>query len=183
MSVLKLPPMSQLFTNYCGGIGYYALHFAWVLLAFTTLLRVMQYVVLQNQPVVYSPVQTSPIANYEAAVPAIVSFAVAAILLVVTVTSVLLLPYWLGYISRVIPRWLLRQTSWKITTQTIYVTKQILVSLIFVAAVLSSYQPAMDAAANVTFFVMTIACMIASLAFVLQHTLITLWKIPERRIY
>ena len=183
MSVMKLPSVKQVVANYCGGIGYYAFHFAWVLLVFTTLVRMMQFVILQDQPVLHSPAQTTAAASYESTIPIVVSFTATALLLVATAAFVLLLPYWLGYVSKGIPRWLLRQTSWSVTTQTIHVTKQLLVGSVFVAAIFAAYQPAMDAAANVTFFVVTGACLTAALAFALQHTLITLWKIPERRIY
>lgn len=186
MSIMKLPPVKHVIANYCGGLGYYAFHFAWILLAFTTLTRIMQYVIPQNQPVLQTPAQTTAAAVTTSGgdgLPTVVVIAISAFLLVATLVLLILLPYWIGYLSRGLSRWLLRQTSWGVSLRGIQITKQLLSLLAFVVSVMVLFQPAMDTIANLPFFLVTAACVVASLAFALQHILVTLWNIPERRVY
>lgn len=147
-------------------------------------MRIMQYVILQNQPVLHTPAQTTAaVASGGEGLPAVLVVAISGLLLVAICVFLILLPYWIGYISRGLSRWLLRQTSWGLTLRTIQVTKQLLVLLVFASSVLALFQPAMNTMANLPFFLVGGTCIIASLAFALQHILATLWNIPERRVY
>lgn len=182
--IYKLPPARVMIVNFIGGIGYYGLHFAWVLTLFLLSFSVLQYVVLNGEAVMYNAAPVSgPIvgstgvaAEWLGVVVSVVSFAVVAIFLT-------LLPYWLGYVSRGIPRWILQQTAWKPTLRSVHLTKQACVAIVFFAALISLYSPQSAPLTNVPFLITLGACAISSLSFAVQYKIAAFMKLHERSVY
>lgn len=188
MSILtKLPPLRQIAANYIGGIGYYALHFAWILLVFTISLDILQYVVPTGQPlhdVLLGAAPSSTTNDGAMSLPlALVSWLLATLLILAAILFTVLLPYLIGYTSRRIPLWILDQTSWQHSLITIHRIKQCFTLIIACCAVLALYEPGAPAPQNIAFFTVIGLCVAASTAFLLQHTVAALWKLPQRSIY
>lgn len=179
----KLPARRVLLVNYIGGVGYYAFHFAWTLSVFLASLSVMQYIVFGGQPVLYVP---GPVTDSSTAVvPApewlgVIAGALAGVVLLVFLT---LLPYWLGYVSKGVPRWVLRQTSWKCTLSSLHAVKQVGVLIVFAAALVAFYVPKADYSTNIPFLIVLSACLVSSCAFALQYKIAAFMKLHERSVY
>lgn len=180
----KLLPARVMFVNYIGGIGYYCLHFAWILTLFLLSFSVLQYVVLNGEFVMYN---TGPAGGQIVAPNGtsthLLGLLVSAASFLAVVIFLTLLPYWLGYISRGIPRWILKQTSWKPTLQHLHLTKQACVAVVFFAALISLYSPQSAPLTNVPFLITLGACVISSLSFVVQYKMAAFMKLHERSVY
>lgn len=180
----KLPSARVMIVNFIGGMGYYGLHFAWVLTLFLLSFSVLQYVVLNGEAVMYNatPV-TGPIVGSTGATAEWLGVVVSAVSFVVVAVFLTLLPYWLGYVSRGIPRWILRQTIWKPTLQSVHLTKQACVAIVFFASLISLYSPQSAPLTNVPFLITLGACAISSLSFVVQYKIAAFMKLHERSVY
>lgn len=184
--LLHLPPARTLAVNYIGGIGYYTLHLAWMLLVFILSQEVLQYIVFQGQPVPYvseTGAAASASSMAPTQVPIVLSWLLALCAGLVVMLFVVLVPYWLGYISRPIPRWLLRQTNWQDSPIFVHRTKQLLVLFVIGSAVLALYKPAVPPLQNLAFFIVIGLLGMASACFWLQHRLAARWRLPQRSIY
>lgn len=183
----KLPPWRLIVTNYIGGLGYYAWHFAWILTVFFAAIRTIQYLIFGGEPLLYTPAQTTQTAATPSAetnvVVAIFVGVLAIIFCVAVVVFVTCLPYLIGYLSKDIPRWCLRQTSRGISIRTLYYAKLFGVVCALVCAVPILYYPGASASMNIGFFIVVATCVLALLCFWLQHICVTLWRIPERRVF
>lgn len=185
MSVkINLPPKRYILVNYFGGLGYYALHFAWIFVMFMALVRILQYVILRGEPILYAPSQTTPTTiQTTGGMDVFVSWLITIAAGSVVAVFITLLPYWLGYISRTIPRWILDQTSWHVNLTSIHRTKQSLVLLITLLSLPTLYHADTSAQANLPFFIVFGSCIFASLCFAVQHKTAASMHIHERSVY
>mgnify|MGYP003612143072 CR=1 FL=1 len=184
--VRALPLWRFLVTNYIGGLGYYAWHVAWMLSVLLVCLRAMQFMLIDNGIILYTPAQTVKTAGTHAATPLAVQLLAGAFALLLSIglcVFVICLPYWIGYASRDLPRWCLRHTSLTISARTIYRTKLVGVAAVLVAAIVLLYYPGASFVANIGFFVVVAACCGAFVCFWVQYLCQTLWKLPERRVF
>ena len=179
----RFPSWRTMLANYIGGLGYYAWHMAWMVVTLLVFLRGLQFLLFKGQTLLYVPAQT---AQYDAP-PAstgllseLLLSILTAVLVLAVVVFVVCLPYWIGYMSRSLPRWCLAQTSWKLIPRNLYRTKLIATAAVFVCAVPVLYYPGAAAHANIGFFFVSVLCLVAFICFWLQYLCTTLWKIPER---
>lgn len=181
----KRLPLRAIVVNYIGGIGYYSLHFAWILLAFMVFIGVLQYVIPEGRPILQPSGEivgatevgvTFPFAN-------ILSWLFVLIFGAATLFLVATLPYWIGYVSRTIPLWILDQTSWNKSLGNIYRAKQCLAFLVACCAIIILFKPGVPALQNIEFFTVIGFCAIAALCFWIQYTIAALWKLPQRSVY
>lgn len=181
----KQPPLRTIVVNYIGGIGYYFLHFAWILLAFMVFIGVLQYVIPEGRPTL--PPSGEIVGATEAGVTFpfanILSWLFVLIFGAATLFLVVTLPYWIGYVSRTIPLWILDQTSWNKSLVNIYRAKQCLVFLVACCAIIILFSPGVPALQNIEFFTVIGFCAIAALCFWIQYTIAALWKLPQRSVY
>lgn len=186
MSIFKqLHPRKQLAVNYIGGIGYYALHISWMVLIFSVYLFAMQYVVSGGSVLDYTPPHTSspPSGSGGLHVSGFVSWTVTLIAGVAALLFVVVLPYFIGQLSRHLPIVILEQTNWRITSTTVLYVKQAMVGCVFVFAIAALYRPYADPTQNVPFFIVSGSCLVAMISFWLQHIIAALWKVPQRSIF
>lgn len=186
MSVLtkNFPPAKQLIANYIGGIGYYALHFSWMLLLLFVILGAMQYIVSPGEPLRSTPAMTAtPDAAIGIQLPRLISVPLLAVTIISVVLFIIALPYIIGRASRRLPLWILAQTSWKPGAQSVYRTKQSLVGCLAIIAIIFLYYPGGAPAQNMSFFIVVASCLFAALSFWLQYMLTVLWKIPQRSVF
>lgn len=182
-----LPPWRLLVTNYIGGLGYYGWHFAWILTAFLLSLRIMQFWVFGSEPILYTPSQTTQVATLSHTESSFFVQLFATIITVALSVGIVIfmacLPYWIGYVSRTVPRWCLAQTSWRLNAKMLYRAKLTGVMGVFVCAIPSLYYPGGSAFMNLGFFIVSVSCLFAFVCFWVQYTIAAHWNIPERRIF
>ena len=173
------------FGNYVGGIGYYLFHFGWILLAFFVLSHVLQFVILGSDPLQYTPPQTVAEQSRALHSGSISWFAEATIVAMYCLMCALLLtlPYWAGYLSRSLPRIVLRHTTWKATNRSLFLVKLTGCAAVAVASIFILYTPGATAADNLGFLLVLGAAGVAVCCFWVQYIVVTLWKIPERRVF
>lgn len=146
----------------------------------------LQYVIVETAYVEQSP----PVVSYEATAPGDdPGSIVRGIIWVMTIALsfalivfVVLLPYFIGLFSRGVPRIVIKQTNYSLTSRSLFWTKQLLVSALFVVALMAFARPGVSAEGNIEFLTISIGCVVAWSCFGVQYKLATLWKIPERHI-
>lgn len=181
----KLPPKKQLIANYVGGLGYYMFHVAWMIIFFLVCVEVIKAFVGTGY-YYYAPSVATPSLDVSTVASAMWSLQLVvwifnSIIVLALCVFVVLLPYWIGRISRAIPLSVLRQTRWRITLKSVLITKQLLVLLVFCTGFVALYTPSQLTTESASAFMsVVLLCTAASLLFWLQYMLTALWKIPQR---
>lgn len=166
--------------NYVGSLGYYGWHFAWVLLVIQVFVEASRYFVVGQRiemEVMNAGGQQSTNALTDVT---IIGLVLVALLLLV---CVVILPYYLGKLSRRLPRAVLSETSWPQALQSILRVKQLACLGVVIAAIVCIFVPEGVIGTNLGFFVVLGSALSASVCFAVQHKLATLWRIPERYVF
>lgn len=167
--------------NYIGGLGYYLWHISWIVTCVYVLLEASRYVVVGTGPIYQTPSST---AAHSVADPLAASSYLASLLAVVLVAvCVFGLPYYVGWLSRGLPRWVLAQTSWELSISKVLRIKQLLCLVLAVIAVLLLFSPDRSGGENIASIVVMGSTILASVLFLAQHAIAAHWDIPERRVF
>lgn len=166
--------------NYIGSLGYYGWHFAWVLLVIQVFVEASQYFVV-GQRIEMEILNTSN--QQSASTLSDVTILGLVLMTVLLFVCVVVLPYYLGKLSRRLPRAVLSETSWPQTHQSILRVKQLACLGVVLAAIVCIFVPEGVIGTNLGFFVVLASALCASICFALQHKLATLWRIPERYVF
>lgn len=181
---LQSPIVRRTTMNYLGGLGYYGWFFALLLIVTQLGVQASQYFVSSNsQPVRDTP---SSVAAPQATGVAEVGLAwnaAAIMLMLVATVGALLMPYYIGWLSRKLPRWVIAQTSHPLSRRTIHRVKQIACMIVVVMSTLLLFAP-YESGLTSALYVTTLAALVVSMGiFWLQHKTATLWRIPERDVF
>lgn len=171
----------ELFANYVGSIGYYSWHFAWVLLLVQVLLQVSQYFIVA-QRVMIDVSNTKAVEQNSGEIGGISLVGVVLTCLLVVLCAVLL-PYYIGKISRQLPRFIVNETSWPLTVNNVLRVKLFACFAVVIVAVVCVFVPEGVSGSNLGFMVVVASALIAGVFFSVQHKLAALWHIPERYLF
>lgn len=170
--------------NYLGGLGYYGWFFALLLIVAQLGVQASQYFVsTTSQPVQDIPSSVATPQPTDAIDAGLAWNASAIMLMLVAVIGALAMPYYIGWLSRKLPRWVIGQTSYPLSGQTIHRVKQIACMVMAMMSTLLLFAPYESGLTN-ALYVTTLAALVTSMGlFWLQHKTATLWRIPERDVF
>lgn len=181
---LRSLPKRRLVVNYIGGLGYYGWLIAWLLVVAQLGVQAAQFLLPPSSSQVQDVPMTSD-APQASSLPEVgVVWNLAAVLLIgVAIICVLVMPYYVGWLTKKLPRWVVKQTDYSLSLHVLYCVKLIgcgVTILISTALLFAPYESGLTNALYVT----TLAILFASLVcFWLQYKIATLWHIPERDVF
>lgn len=177
----KAQERAVVLANYIGGVGYYLWHISWIVVSMYVLLEASQYVIVGSGPIYQTPAMTSAAATAESI--SMSSIIASALVILLVAICVFVLPYYVGWLSRNIPAWLLAQTTWTTTLTHVLRVKQILCIVLVCVAVLLLFSPDKSGGENIAFIVSLGVTLLSSLFFVAQHAIAAHWDIPVHRVF
>lgn len=170
--------------NYIGGLGYYGWFFALVLLFAQLGVQAAQYfVVPATQPVRDVPMSVAKPQMPGAEKAGVIMNAAAVSLVLVAVVGVLVMPYYVGWLSRHLPRWVVAQTNHHKSSRALHMTKQTGCLVLAVVSTLLLFAPYESGLTNALYVTALGSLFAAAALFWLQYKTVTLWQIPERDVF
>lgn len=177
-------PKRRILVNYIGGLGYYCWYFAVLLILLQLTLQAMRYLVVSSPPMYDQPMlSTSSSDVMGVGEMSVLSTVLSVLFIGLACVMVLTMPYYVGWLSRRVPRWVISQTNNNVTVASLHNTRQIACIVTILVATALLFAPREDSLVNALYLTILVTLLGAMSCFWLQQKIATRWQIPERHLF